>query len=57
VQLRELVVAPLSGFRRGTGLPCRELGLAGAQLDAPELARDGLRQGGELDAADPLVWR
>src|SRR5688500_2633677 len=57
LELGKLVVAPLSRRRRPALLTGRELPLAGAQLDAPDLAGDRLGQVEELQAAHPLVVR
>src|SRR4051812_9716946 len=54
-ELREVAVAELAGHG-GLGVPVL-VRLAGAQLDAADLARDRLRQLGELEPADALVGR
>src|SRR6266480_6337245 len=57
LQLREVLLGELAGHPAGGVLRGPQLRLPRPQLDAADLARDGLRQLGELQAPDALVGR
>src|SRR2546429_8968025 len=54
VELREILLPELAGDTAACGAAGR---FGGAQLDAAGLARDGLGQLGEFEAADTLLGR